>query len=146
MGQLDDLLGELASEGTRAASATFGIDAERAREKMQRFRLEDPRHYILEWVQAAHLLGATRLLIHYNARVFSLRFDGELLAETDLAELYAAAFAPRSTRRQRALRHLALGIGASQGLEPRAIRQRFRDAHERLRAARGRLLRQRQRW
>ena len=116
------LIDQLRAEGRVVATdARFKLDRERAREKMQRFRLEDPRHYILEWVQAAHLLGATRLLIHYNARVFSLRFDGELLAETDLAELYAAAFAPRSTRRQRALRHLALGIGASQGLEPRAI-------------------------
>lgn len=119
---VSQLIEELRAQGRVVASdEQFALDRAHAREKMQRFRLEDPRHYILEWVQAAHLLGATRLLIHYNARVFSLRFDGEQLDATDLTELYAAAFAPRTTRRERALRYLALGIGASQGLDPSVI-------------------------
>mgnify|MGYP000554255429 CR=1 FL=1 len=119
---VSQLIEELRAQGRVVAmDEHFDLDREHAREKMQRFRLEDPRHYVLEWVQAAHLLGATRLLIHYNARVFSLRFDGEQLDSTDLTGLYAAAFAPRTTRRERALRYLALGIGASQGLEPRLI-------------------------
>ena len=62
MGQLDDLLGELASEGTRAASGSFGIDADRAREKMQKFQLANPYAYVLELVQAAAYFQVTPLL------------------------------------------------------------------------------------
>lgn len=98
-------------------AAQFELDREEARRKMQRFRLADPRHYILEWVQAAHLLGATRILISQRAREISLRFDAEPLTPEDLLDLYAAAFAPRSTPREHALRHIALGLGAAQGLE-----------------------------
>lgn len=121
MGQLDDLLGELASEGTRAASGSFGIDAERAREKMQQFQLANPYTYVCELVQAAHLLGASRISFTVDADELWMRFDGSPFSSSELGELYSAAMSARDNPRARANWHIAIAFNALTRLNPKKI-------------------------
>ena len=121
MGQLDDLLGELASEGTRAASGSFGIDAERAREKMQKFQLANPYAYVLELVQAAHLLGASKIDIEVDADELWMTFDGEPFSPAELGEIYSAAMGSRESARARASWHIAIAFNALSRLDPKII-------------------------
>jgi hypothetical protein len=121
MGQLDDLLGELASEGTRAASGSFGIDADRAREKMQKFQLANPYAYVLELVQAAHLLGASKIDIEVDADELWMTFDGEPFSPAELGEIYSAAMGSRESARARASWHIAIAFNALSRLDPKII-------------------------
>ena len=122
MSQLDAMLGGLASEGKLEAAGEFQLDAKQAREKMQKFQLEDPHFYVLELVQAAHLLGARELAFRIDSDEMELHFDGEALEREELEQLYSAAFARRTTARVRALRHIAIATNAARALDPRFVR------------------------
>lgn len=75
MKRIEDLAGQLGAERALARVGTFELDPERARAKLQRFQLQDPHHYVLELIQAAHLLGATEIHITQDADEFDLRCD-----------------------------------------------------------------------
>lgn len=121
MSQLDGLVELLGQEGTLAAVGEFELDRERARAKMQKFQLEDPHLYVLEFVQAAHLLGATRVHITIDADEVDFYFDGDPLTALELQDIYSAAFIKRADDRKRAMRHFALGINAAQMMRPARI-------------------------
>lgn len=130
MGQLDDLLNQLASEGTKAASGEFGIDTERAREKLERFQLQNPYEYLIELAQAAHLLGATRLDVECDADEMWMRFDGQPLDAGQLSRLYEQAMGSRRGTTSRALWHIAVALNAVKRLEPSVVRIESGDAGE----------------
>ncbi len=121
-GQLDDLLGDLSNEGAIESSGVFGLNRDKAREKMQKFQLTDPHNYVLEFVHAAHLLGATRIDFAIDADEMEVRFDGATLDGEQLRDVYSAAFARRTDPVQRAMRHIAIGLNAAQALDPALIR------------------------
>ncbi len=118
---VQDLIASLRAEGQLTAQGEFGLDAQQARAKLQQFQLEDPHHYILEWVQAAHLLGATRISIRQDANELWFWCDGQALTVSELEELYAAAFRRRANLRDLAMRRLALGMSAAQALQPALV-------------------------
>ena len=121
MNQLDDMLAGLSAEGALEARREFQIDSAKAREKLQKFQLEDPHFYVLELVQAAHLLGATEIRFTIDADEMEVFFDGDALTRLELEELYSAAFAKLTDRRKQAMRHLAIGFNAAQALLPSKI-------------------------
>lgn len=121
MSQLEGLVELLGQEGTLAAVGEFELDSEKARVKMQKFQLEDPHFYVLEFVQAAHLLGATRIDIAIDADEVEFRFDGDSLTAAELQDIYSAAFIKRADDRKRAMRHFALAINAAQMMRPAQI-------------------------
>jgi hypothetical protein len=109
-------------EGRLTATGEFGLDRKKAREKLQKYQLKDPHHYVLELVQAAHLLGASRIAIAIDADEMEMVFDGEALRRDELEGLYDAAFSRRVDARAKALRHLAIGVTAARALEPSVLR------------------------
>ncbi len=113
---------QLRSEGELVAEGEFGLDREKAREKMRKFQLRDPYHYVLELVQAAHLLGARAMHFAIDANELKMRFDGALLGAEDLEDIYNAAFSNRVDAKTRALRHLAIGLNAVRALNPSEVR------------------------
>jgi len=116
------MIAELTHAGTVVASSLrFGIDPQAAREKMRAFQLVDPYRYVLELVQAAHLLGAARINAWVDLDRFTLKFDGDPLTARDFVDLYAAALRDAHDPRARALKHLAIGLGAAEGLSPRSV-------------------------
>ncbi len=107
--------------GAAVAAGEFELDQEQARKKLREFQLADPRDYVLEFVKTAHLLGATRIDFTMDADELEVCFDGDTLSASEFDTLYSAPFSQRSTPRQRALRHLAIGVNAAQGMGLREL-------------------------
>lgn len=127
MGQLDSLLQELASEGTRESSGTFGIDDSRARELLAQFQLVDPYLYIVELLQAAHLMGASQIDVRCDADELWFEWDGESWTHDELSELGVTAL--RAGTHERALWHIAVAASALRKTQPRTLRLTSQGAH-----------------
>jgi Ran GTPase-activating protein (RanGAP) involved in mRNA processing and transport len=124
------LLEQLRAEGRRVSGGDFSFDAESARRKLEEYRLPDPHLYLLEIVRAAHHLEASSVQVDVDANECELRIQGvEPPASEELDNLFARAFAPQTSPRAEALRHLALGVHGALGLDPEQIVVESRGAH-----------------
>jgi hypothetical protein len=113
----NDLIASLRSEGALDTRGHFKLDAQKAREKLRKFQLEDPHHYVLEFVAAATLLGATRVELTLDADELEMSFDGAALTAAQLEDLYSAAFVRSEDDTERAMRLLAIGATAAGALD-----------------------------
>jgi hypothetical protein len=114
-------LEELRSGGAPSHRGGFEVDREKAREKLSKYRLPSPHYYVLEFIQAAHLLGASKIEVDVDADEVRIRFDGELLRKTDLESIYRTGFAGGPDVRRRAIRRLAIGLSAVWALDPAEV-------------------------
>jgi hypothetical protein len=130
----EPLLDMLRADGARVSEGGFTLDRAKAREKLSKFQLVDPHHYVLEFVQAAHILGASYVDIELDANEMRMQFDGTKLTRTELENLYRASFAQSNDVKLRALRHLAIGVTAAWSLDPHILRIVIDDGDSRLRA------------
>jgi hypothetical protein len=117
-----NIVDQLVSGGTVDSRGSFTVDAEKARSKLERFRLADPLTYVVELVQAAVLAGATRVDIRVDADDFVLRCDGRPFSRASLDDLESAVLVRGDADVAR--QQLALGLSAAQALSPRWIRVR----------------------
>lgn len=100
---------------------SFTLAADKAREKMRRFQLENPRRYLLQVVAALVASGAGAIdvttdesdLLSYTLQV---EFDGPGYTAADLQGLYDAVFLPGDEPATDRLRELALGVLGAQGI------------------------------
>ena len=102
--------------GTAMGAGEFVLDEKRALAKLQKFQLPSPHHYLLEFVKAAHLLGAEQINFRLTIDEVEVAFDGEALSPDELEILYSSPFSQRGEGSLRALRHLAIGANAARGL------------------------------
>ncbi|MFH2005993.1 MAG: hypothetical protein ABI333_05335 [bacterium] len=112
----------LRTDGVEHSRGSFSLDREKAREKMRQFQLADPHEYVLELVQAAVLMGATRIRFDIDADDMWMRFDGRPFSQEDFDGLYGSLFAREHTPQNDARRELALGTNAAMALNPRYVR------------------------
>ncbi len=118
---IDEMLEELESVGTVDSVGEFTMDRSKARDKMRRFQLADPRSYVLELVQAASLKGATRIRFDIDSRDMRMQFDGRPFTADDFDDIYGAAFTRRLDHDVLARRQLALGVNSAMALTPSQI-------------------------
>ncbi|MEM9457216.1 MAG: hypothetical protein AAGF11_23765 [Myxococcota bacterium] len=119
--ELDKLLEELEAVGTVESVGEFTLDRGKARDKMRRFQLADPRSYVLELVQAASLKGARRIRFDIDSRDMKMGFDGRPFTADDFDDIYGAAFTRRLDRDVLARKQLALGVNSAMALRPTRI-------------------------
>ncbi len=119
MEALGRLIGELRADGELDSVGEFTLDRDRAREKMRRFQLTDPRSYVLELVQAAVLAGASEAHFEIDADDMRMSFDGRPFTAEDFEQLYNSMFTRRSSL---ALRQLALGLNSAMAQGPKVLR------------------------
>lgn len=72
---LDEYLAQETRGARFESSGRFSIDFLKARDKLERFRLPSPSHYLLKAVQAAVLAGATEINVKVLADATIFRFD-----------------------------------------------------------------------
>jgi hypothetical protein len=120
----DELIARLAAEGEFDSAGSFTLDPAAALEKLREFQLRDPTRFVLSWVRAATLLGATRIDIEIDADDVCLRFDGEVLGAADFESLWSSVVGRRGSARVRACRELALGINGAFTWEAKAVEVR----------------------
>lgn len=116
-----DLLEKLRRGNLLATSGEFRLDPEKAREKLRLFRLPDPHRWVLEIVSAANLLGAQTVTFRIDADEVEAHFDGEVFEPEDLYDFYNAAFRATKSNRDIAIRQLAIGLTAAEGLNPQVL-------------------------
>ncbi len=120
----DELIARLAAEGEFDSAGSFTLDPAAALEKLREFQLRDPTRFVLSWVRAATLLGASRIDIEIDADDVCLRFDGEVLGVADFESLWSSVVGRRGSARVRACRELALGINGAFTWEAKAVEVR----------------------
>ncbi|MEZ4462048.1 MAG: hypothetical protein R3E66_20480 [bacterium] len=117
----DDILNELRRGNRLEKEGEFRLDPEKAREKLRLFRLPDPHRWVLEIVSAANLLGADTVTFRVDADEVEAHFDGDEFQPEDLADFYNSAFRTTKTPRDIAVRQLAIGFTAAEGLSPSVL-------------------------
>lgn len=118
---IDDVLEELQAAGEVDSEGEFTLDRAKAREKLRRFQLADPRAYVLELVQAAALKGATWATFTVDSRDMVMEHDGRPFTLADFDDVYGAALSRRRDPDVLARRQLAIGVGSAMALRPRFI-------------------------
>ena len=92
-------------------------------DKLERFQLEDPRRYVLELLAAAASSGTERIDITNDSDDFIIAWKPEeTLEPADLDTLFDHVFGQPDTARGATLQHLAIGVLAAHGLNPRWLR------------------------
>lgn len=117
----DELIAALAAEGELDSDGAFTLDPTVALDKLREFQLRDPTRFVLSWVRAANLLGATRIDVEADADDVWVRFDGEALGEAEFEALWSAVVGQRGSARMRACRELALGINGAFAWEAKSV-------------------------
>ena len=112
-----DLMSQLASEGVLESRGAFALDEEMAREKMGKFQLQHPHGYVLEFFQAAVLLGASRVEVQVDADELWMSWTGShALSPAHLESMYASVFQTSADLIEEGLKHLAIGMNAASSL------------------------------
>lgn len=119
--ELENLLEGLRSEGTFVSQGNFTLDLVRAREKLKKFQLLDPYHYVLPLVSAAVLGGASTLHCRVGSSRFSMEFNGAPFTAEELEGMFSALLISSSVIGRRRVAELAVGINAALALSPRQI-------------------------
>ena len=115
------LIERLRAEGELDSHGSFTLDWSKAREKMARFQLTDPRRYALEVVEAAVALGARSLEVEIAAGV-EFRFGGTPLPTEALQRLDDYLLSTPSTPEEHAFRALAMALAALGTLKASKVR------------------------
>jgi hypothetical protein len=116
------LVDQLRGGAAPVDAGRFRIDANRALEKLRRFRLADPHHYVLELIRAAVASRARWVEVRTDADDFELGFDGDPFPPGILKELLAQALLGGDDRDARRARLLSLGVAGALALQPRWVR------------------------
>jgi hypothetical protein len=97
---------------------SFTVDVEKAKSKLERFRLSNPLLYTVELVQAAALAGAERVDITVDADDFSLWFSPKIPVTRETLDDLESAILVRSKDTHPARLQLALAVSAAAALSP----------------------------
>ncbi len=97
----------------------FALDEARAQEKLARYQLPEPRHYVLEFVKTAHILGASTIDFQIEPGELTVWFDAHLPEQPNLDDISGAIFRRRLDETDEAIRHLAIGYHAADRLRLR---------------------------
>ncbi|MFN8608428.1 MAG: hypothetical protein U0931_12905 [Vulcanimicrobiota bacterium] len=116
--QTEDLIKLLQQEGDFQSSGRFSLEAKKALEKMQEFRLLDPAEYILQLVSCAVMRGATQLQVEINGRDVRVGFDGEPFSAHELEQIFDCASQHSQHPLTAAGAHLAIALQAMRTYNP----------------------------
>jgi hypothetical protein len=111
----------MTTPGKVVSQGKFRVDRKKALEKMERFQLEDPHRYVLEWVAAAVSGGATRIDIYNDADDFRISWAGTRLSGEELDALFDYLWGSAEETHAAVLQHLGLGVLGALGLQPRWV-------------------------
>lgn len=116
---LNEFLSELRAIGVKDSEGSFTVSLETAEEKLKKFRLPDPRHYIVQIVAAAVASGASFLKIDPALTQIEFICDGRVPNLDELRSLNQYLF--ESMKGPAYLTELALGVQAALTLPARRV-------------------------
>jgi hypothetical protein len=110
--------------GRFVESGTFRVDRARALEKLSRYQLPDPRHFVRPWLRAAVLQGASRIAVSGEEGRAVLSFDGKPLEARLLEDPFSHLLEESEASAHEAGRMLAVGLLACLRLSPAEVELR----------------------
>jgi tetratricopeptide (TPR) repeat protein len=114
---LNMLLAELTRSGQADSTGIFTISLDKARDKLSKFQLPEPRMYVLNILASAVCGGATLVEVSIDRSALEFRFNGLSLGEFDLLGLTNQLLSPTEMR----LYELAVAFNAVQSLDLEAV-------------------------
>jgi hypothetical protein len=108
--ELEDVLEELYGAGTFDSSGSFSVRADKAREKLAQFRLENPYSYVVHLFSAAYMAGAESFRISMGLWNSELEFKGARLPVETLKDIFASLLLSPQDAQEWAAHELALGL------------------------------------
>jgi hypothetical protein len=112
---------ELRRAGDVAGAGTLQVDRVMARDKLCRFRLANPYLYVLQFVRAASIAGASTIEFTIDADEMECVFDVAIPRQV-VGELWTRAYGDRTEPLDHVAYQLALGLGSARAMRPREIR------------------------
>ncbi len=109
---------------TPAERGSFSLALDKALEKLQKFQLPDPSHFVLQWIQALVAAESTQIQVRFEDQGLlgdahlEIRFDGPGYTSKELLNLYDHVFLSGRDRGVDRLRELALGWLSASSLKP----------------------------
>lgn len=125
--ETDDYIKLLKQEADFQSSGHFSLEAKKALEKMQEFRLQDPSEYILQLVSCAVMRGASQLQIEINGRDVRVGFDGEAFSAHELEQIFDCASQHSQHPLTASGAHLAIALQAMHTYNPDVLIVESRD-------------------
>lgn len=123
---------EILAGAQKGYKGSFTLAVEKAREKLKRFQLTDPRYYILQVIEALLASGATDIRIShevvlsvdltFSSYILIIEFDGPGYTREELEQLYDFLFISQADRQRDRLRELALALMSCQALRPTVLK------------------------
>lgn len=114
---MDELLASLRAAGRTDSEGCFTVDLARALEKMERFQLANPEHYVLNLVAGAGAANPDVIELRSTSDSFQVQWDGPALTQEDMLALLD----PFNASRSPTVRELARGLAASRALSPTVL-------------------------
>lgn len=118
---VDGLLGKLNAGGTLDSHGTFTIDLKSAQEKLEKYRLATPQHYILSLLSAAIHSGAKTFLLERSGAECRVGFDGRPYIRSELKGLIENMVLGTMGADPR-LNDLGIALQGARSLKPRSLR------------------------
>ncbi|MBK7154043.1 MAG: hypothetical protein IPH72_20065 [Sandaracinaceae bacterium] len=111
----------VAGPGRKVSTGHLRVDTARAVQKLREYQLAEPASWVLEVLRAAITLGATRLTVAGDASDISISWEGGLLDDETMRTVLDELVNPGESRRDGAIRRLAIGLNTALGLMPRRV-------------------------
>lgn len=127
----EDYIKLLQQEADFQSSGRFSLEAKKALQKMQAFRLQDPTEYILQLVSCAVMRGASAVQIEIGGRDVRVGFDGEPFTARELEDVFQSALQQSQHPMTAAGAHLAIALQAMRSYNPDVLLVESRDRHGR---------------
>ncbi len=121
MSDIDDVIRRSREPGQFSERKEFTIAKDRAIEKMRKFALKTPSHYILELIQGAVANGATYIDIFVDSGTTRIAWTGGVFPLEELQQIFDFLFTDNEDRESAAIRQLAVGVNALLAFKPKKI-------------------------
>ncbi len=121
MSSIDEVIRRSREVGKFSERKEFSIAKARAIQKLRKFALKTPSHYILELIQAAVANRATYLNIDVDLDTTRIAWTGGGFALKELQQIFDYIFSDHQETENAAIQQLAIGINALLVFEPQRI-------------------------
>lgn len=121
MSAIDAVIARSRQPGQMQTRKRFTVARKRAIQKMRKFALADPYHYILELIQSAIANGAAYVDVRFGDGDCTVAYIGGGLHENELAQLFDFLFASKDRTDVAHVRTLAMGLNAALRFSPTRI-------------------------
>lgn len=127
---IEAVLEDLQRQGWQESSGKFTIDPNKALPQLQKFRLPDPYSYVLKFLQAAVVGGASAFHLQSSTRRVRVQMPGLQVPSEGLHNIFSQLLDETRLVRNASLEHLAVGLHGALGTRASEIAVNYWDGEQ----------------